>query len=116
MVNFDKLKKRWQRDRIRQQEYSAIRKKLVKEKAKPVFEKYHFSKVVLFGSALENRSWSDSDIDLYVHPLSGSDYWIFIRELEEMVGIPVDVYTDSDDEIFVKKILERGETVYEIQH
>ena len=114
MVNFDKLKQRWQRDRIQQQEYSAIRRKLAQEEAKPVFEKYHISKVVLFGSALENRSGSDSDIDLYVHPLSSSDYWIFIRELENILGLPVDVYTDSDDEILVKKILERGEIIYEI--
>lgn len=84
------------------------------EKAIPVFQKYYISKVVLFGSSAENRSRPDSDIDLLVSPLSADNYWDFIRELENIVGLPVDVYTDADDELFVKKILERGEVIYEI--
>jgi predicted nucleotidyltransferase len=70
--------------------------------------------VVLFGSTTENRSRPDSDIDLFVQPLAGVDYWDFIRELEDTVGFLVDVYTDTDDEVFVKKILERGDVIYEI--
>ncbi len=70
--------------------------------------------MVLFGSAAENRSRTDSDIDLFVRPLKGDNYWDFIRELEDALDLPVDVYTDTDDEIFVKKILERGEVIYKI--
>ena len=114
MMKFDKLKQRWERDRIRRQEDSALRQKLLSEKARPVFKKFRISKVVLFGSAAENRSRPDSDIDLFVHPLQGDNYWDFIRELEETLELPVDVYTDTDDEVFVKKILERGEVIYEI--
>ncbi len=114
MIKFDKLKQRWERDRIRRQEDSALRQKLLRENARPIFKKFRISKVVLFGSAAENRSRPDSDIDLFVRPLQGDNYWDFIRELEDTVELPVDVYTDTDDEVFVKKILERGEVIYEI--
>ena len=60
MMKFDKLKQRWERDRIRRQEDSALRQKLLREKARPVFKKFRISKVVLFGSAAENRSHPDS--------------------------------------------------------
>ena len=114
MMKFDKLKQRWERERIRRQEDSALRQKLLRENAMSIFKKFHISKVVLFGSAAENRSHPDSDIDLFVCPLPGDKYWDFIRELEDTLDLPVDVYTDTDDEIFVKKILERGEVIYEI--
>ena len=113
-MKFDKLKQKWERDRIRREEDSELRKKLLREKARPVFKKYHISKALLFGSAAENRSHPDSDIDLFVRPLPGDNYWDFIRELEDTLELPVDVYTDTDDEVFVKKILERGEVIYEI--
>ena len=114
MMKFDKLKQRWERDRIRRQEDSELRKKLLREKARPVFKKFRISKAVLFGSSAESRSRPDSDIDLFVRPLPGTAYWNLIRELEDTVGLPVDVYTDTDDGVFVKKILERGEVIYEI--
>ena len=53
--------------------------------------------MVLFGSAAENRSRPDSDIDLFVRLLHGDNYWDFIRELEDTLELPVDVYTDTDD-------------------
>ena len=55
----------------------------------------------------------DKMVPIFVRPLPGDDYWDFIRELADTVGIPVDVYTDTDDAVFVKKILERGEVIYE---
>lgn len=113
-MKFDKLKRRWERDRIRRHRDSELRKKLLKEKAIPVFKKYHISKAVLFGSAAENRCRPDSDIDLFVSPLPVEYYWDFMRELQDTIGLPVDTYTDTDDEVFVKKILERGEVLYEI--
>lgn len=112
-MKFDKLKKRWEKDRVRRQEESAQRLKLLTQNATPVFKKYRVVKAILFGSTLENRSQPDSDIDLFIHPLKADKYWDFIRELENTVGLPVDVYTDTDDEVFVRKILERGKTIYE---
>ena len=53
--------------------------------------------MVLFGSAAENRSRPDSDIDLFVRLLHGDNYWDFIRELEDTLKLSVDVYTDTDD-------------------
>ncbi len=113
-MKFDKLKQRWERERIRRQRDSELRKKLLKEKAIPVFKKYHISKAVLFGSAADNQCRPDSDIDLFVSPLPVEYYWDFMRELQDTIGLPVDMYTDTDDEMFVKKILERGEVLYEI--
>jgi len=46
----------------------------------------------------------DKMVPIFGRPLLGDDYWDFIRELAGMVGITVDVYTDTDDEVFVKKI------------
>jgi predicted nucleotidyltransferase len=108
------LKQKWERARIRRKEESSLRKKLLKEIAPHLFQKYGITRVILFGSAAENRSRPDSDIDLFVQPLPAELYWDFRRELEDMVEIPVDVYTDSDDKVFVKKIQERGEVIYEI--
>jgi len=113
-MKFGKLKRRWERDRVRRQKDSELRKKLLKEKAIPVFKKYHIAKAVLFGSAAEDRCRPDSDIDLFVSPISATDYWDFVRELQDTIGVRVDMYTDTDDEVFVKKILERGEVMYEI--
>ena len=113
-MKFDKLRQRWEKDRIRRQKDSEMRREMLKKKAIPVFKKYNISKAVLFGSSVENRIRSDSDIDLFVRPLPASVYWEFVRELEETIGLPVDMVTDSDDEVFVKKILERGEVLYEI--
>ena len=70
--------------------------------------------VLLFGSVLTHRSTPTSDIDLLVVPLSAVDYWKFHHELEQSLGYPVDIYTQEDDPVFVQKILQRGEVVYEV--
>jgi hypothetical protein len=46
--------------------------------------------------------------------LKNSQYWDFRYELEEAVGLPIDLYTDLDDPILVEKIITRGETLYEV--
>jgi|TARA_B100000315_G_scaffold84011_1_gene77035 predicted nucleotidyltransferase len=68
----------------------------VKERAIPVFKKYHIPKAVLFGFAVKNRCRPDSDIDLFVSPLRVEEYWDFMRELEDTIGLPGDMHTDTD--------------------
>ena len=112
-MKFYKLKQKWEKDRLARFKEAGQRKTSLK-KATPIFVKYNISRVVLFGSVAENRCTPESDIDLYVHPLHGKTYWEFRRELNETLGTPVDIYTDTDDIVFVKKILERGQVIYEI--
>jgi hypothetical protein len=47
-------------------------------------------------------------------PLASKQYWHFRHELEKTLEFPVDVYTETDDPVFVEKIIERGETIYDV--
>jgi predicted nucleotidyltransferase len=115
MHRFEKLKESRERKRQeRKLRADALRRNLV-QKAAPIFRKYGIRRVVLFGSVAEGRCRTDSDLDLFVCPLSNELYWSFWRELEDALELPVDLHTQADDPVFVKKILERGETVYEVQ-
>lgn len=112
-MTFDKLKKRWQeRERQRERE-NAVRKADLRAAAPAVFARYGVKKAVLFGSLAEGRSRSGSDVDLLVMPLPASEFWAFWHELEDAVGKPIDLLTDTDDPTMVKKILDRGEVIYE---
>lgn len=113
-MKFEKLKQRWREERSGKVEEARRRRALLLTRAKPVFEQYKLSKVVLFGSVAEGRCRKHSDTDLYVHPLAGLKYWDFVHDLEEAVQHPVDVYTEGDDRIFIDKIQDRGQVIYEI--
>ena len=112
MVTFDKLKQRWARDISGQIARSAAFKGQLIEKGTPVFKKYNIQVAYLFGSVVAGRSRLDSDIDLYVSALPVEQYWQFRHELEEAVQLPIDLYTDSDEDTFIQKITERGEKLY----
>ncbi len=112
---FEKLKKRWARERAdRADRAERLRARLL-ERGRPVFGRYGVRRVVLFGSVLAGRSTEHSDVDLLVIPLGPAEYWPFRHDLEQALGMPVDIYTERDDPTFVEKILERGETVYAAQ-
>lgn len=68
----------------------------------------------MFGSVTEERCCNSSDVDILVLPLNKDQYWECLRELEESMEFPVDLYTQDDDVKFVSKILARGKVVYEI--
>jgi predicted nucleotidyltransferase len=112
MASYEKLKKRWLREKKQQEERATKYRKQLLDKGIPIFKRYNIKAVYLFGSAATGRIWQDSDIDLYVSALSADKYWKFRQELEEAVQLPIDLYTDTDDNTFVKKIMERGEKVY----
>lgn len=112
MASFEKLKQRWQKEKSDQEARAVAFKKQLQEKGTPIFKKYNLKTVFLFGSVAAGRSRQDSDVDIYVSFLPEKEYWTFRHELEEAVQLPIDLYTDSDDRRFVRKITERGEKVY----
>jgi len=78
-----------------------------------IFKKYKLKRVYLFGSILNYRSHENSDIDLYVEKLETNQFWNLWRDLEESLDHPVDLYYQSDDPKFIRKIKNRGRLIYE---
>ena len=111
---FEKLKKRRAVKRKRRKIRSELVKSLLLERGIDVFKKFDIRKVIVFGSVADGICGEMSDIDILVMPLKNKQYWDFRYELEEAVDLPIDLYTDSDDPILVKKIISRGETLYEV--
>ncbi len=113
-MSYEKLKQKWLNDKQERINRAAELKSTLLTRGAPIFKKYGISKVVLFGSVADERCDPTSDIDILVQPLPAARYWDFRREIEEEMNSTVDIYTDSDDPDFVKKILSRGEIVYEV--
>ena len=38
--------------------------------------------------------------------------WTFKRDIEEVTGYPVDLYTQNDEALFVSKLRSRGEVIF----
>jgi len=89
-----------------------------------IIEKYKSEKIILFGSAVNGKLSSDSDVDLLVikkdTPLYGSDR---IRELSKIIdrNIPVDFLVYRPEEFqkrlnmgdpFLKAVLKEGKVLY----
>lgn len=115
VMPFAKLKNRWALEREQRKTRSKTIKCLLLEQGKAVLEKFGVSKVILFGSVADNLCREKSDLDILVTPLSNDKYWEFRHELEEAIGVQIDLYTENDDPVLVKKILSRGEILYEVQ-
>ena len=113
-MTFEKLKSRWKRDALEQAERAQTFKRDLLKKATPIFKRYKIQQAHIFGSVAEGRCREKSDIDIYVSSLPAEDYWQFRHELEEAVQLPIDLYTDSDDPVFIKKIMARGEQIYDL--
>ena len=111
---YEKLKQRWIEKKNERSRLSLDRKQKLINLSKDLFQSYGIRTVYLFGSTAVQQASQSSDIDLYVSPLLNNDYWKFHFELEELLELPVDLYTDEDDPMLVKKIIERGEKIYEV--
>jgi len=109
---FEKLKAKWASDRKTKFARSARLISLVRDQGNSIFKKYGIRKVIIFGSVANSWCGENSDIDIYVEPLANKSYWNCRRELEDAVGAPIDLYTDSDDPLFIGKIISRGEVIY----
>ncbi len=113
--SFERLKRRWQAESDARKALSASLRMVVRERCPPIFARFGVEKAVLYGSVAEGKADRGSDVDLLVMPLGNDVYWELMHELEEVLDRPVDLYTDRDDPTWVRKILERGEVVYETQ-
>ena len=82
----------------------------------PIAAKYGVKRVKLFGSRARGDNKPQSDYDFLIskgeiHSLL--QYAAFIAELEELLGLPVDVITDtSDDEFLINKAETEGIEIY----
>lgn len=64
-----------------------------------VVEAHHSNNIRVFGSATRGEDHASSDLDLLVDPLPGAtllDLGAIQAELEDALGIPVDVLTPAD--------------------
>ena len=111
---FTKLQEKWRQNREDARKNAAAVKHLLLQKGTPIFLKYGIEKAVIFGSIVDGRHTSMSDIDLFVQYLANERFFDFKRELEDALNIPVDLHTDKDDSSFIKKIMSRGEVIYEV--
>ncbi len=113
--SFEKLFLKWEKQKVELKQHACQMKLAITDQGKAVFKKYGIRKAVLFGSVAKGRCRKTSDIDLLVIPLETQLFWQCRRELEQATQYPVDLYTQIDDPVFVKKILKRGEVIYEAQ-
>ena len=111
---FEKLKEKRAVERESRKIRSERLKSLLLERGVCVFKKFDIRKVIVFGSVAEGVCTEMSDLDILVIPLKNKQYWDFRYELEQAVDFPIDLYTDSDDPSLIKKIISRGETLYEV--
>ena len=77
-----------------------------------ISRKYGVKRAILFGSYAGKRPDRESDIDIYVEPLQDADYWVFGREIEKIIGIHVDLYTQNDEAEFVRIVKAEGKEIY----
>lgn len=113
-MSFEKLKQRRAVNLETRKVRSNKLKRMLLKRGSSVFEKFGVRKVIVFGSVANGVFSEKSDLDILVIPLTNEKFWAFRHELEEAVGVPVDLYTDKDNSVFVKKIISRGETLYEV--
>ena len=82
-----------------------------KAKIKDISQKYHASRVVLFGSSLEPEKKS-GDIDIAVDGVAPQDFFTYCGELMFALSKPVDVVDLSSDSKFIQLILKEGQLIY----
>lgn len=69
----------------------------IREKVKPIAEKYGIEKVWLFGSYARGEATEESDVDLLVKYRMGMGFQFlhFEDELQKSLGTPMDLLTDD---------------------
>ncbi len=113
---FEKFFKRNREEEERLREISRqIRQELV-HVLEEISTRLSFEKAILFGSVREGRADPSSDVDLYITGLHPDQYYECMRLLEERLNRKVDLHTREEDPVFLERILEKGEVVYESKH
>ena len=68
--------------------------------------------VIVFGSAAGRRMTEESDVDVYIEPVTASQYWGIMSMLHHCFGRDVDVLTQNDDPFLIEEIKRSGEVIY----
>ncbi|GEM_PF-1396339 len=115
-TTFHALQKRWQQERENRIRRSRNARERIIREGREIFQEFRVKKVILFGSVLENNMRQNSDIDILVDYLPPERFFAFQCRLEERLDMSVDVHTMDEDEKFTRKVLQRGQVIYEVQH
>ena len=80
--------------------------------------KYHVARLALFGSASRGQARTGSDLDLLVSfqpgKTPGLAFFMLQEELQEVLGLPVDLNTQEDlSKYFRDQVLREARVVYE---
>ena len=108
-----RLEARWAAETAARRALSAKLLAEISERARPVLRRFGAREAVLFGSLVEGRAHEGSDVDLVVLGTDAGAYWDLRHALEEAVGRPLDLFTETDDARFVAKARARGALIYE---
>jgi len=81
--------------------------------------KYHVSRLSLFGSVSRGENREDSDLDLLVSfepgMTPGLGFFMLQDELQDMLGLPVDLNTPEDlSQHFRDQVIREAQVVYEV--
>ena len=89
----------------------------VKSALTPVFDQYHISPAILFGSVAKGTATKKSDLDLLVKSnLRGLKFVGFMEAIRQATGMPVDVFDVSHIEqgsLIDQEIQATGVKIYE---
>ena len=89
----------------------------VKSALTPVFDQYHISQAILFGSVAKGTATKKSDLDLLVKSdLRGLKFVGFMEAIRQATGMPVDVFDVSHIEqgsLIDQEIQATGVKIYE---
>jgi predicted nucleotidyltransferase len=113
--SFAKLESRRLRERAERARRSAALRRRLTERGSTVLLAYGVREAWLFGSVAAGTAHPRSDLDLLVLSVSPVEYWPLRRDLEAALDCPLDLYTQDDDPAFVRKVIERGEKIFEIR-
>jgi predicted nucleotidyltransferase len=113
--DLSRIERRWRREGAERTARSAERRRRLLVEGVAVLRRYGVRAAWLFGSVAEGTARQESDVDLLSIAVTASDYWGLRRDLEAVLGCPVDLYSQDDDPIFVRKVMDRGELIYEVQ-
>lgn len=93
----------------------------IKERIKPVAEKYGIPAIYIFGSYAREDATDDSDVDLLIDTTGVKGFFVIggiYNDLEEALGKPIDMVTlgafnQSSDLDFVSRVLKDRRLIYE---
>ena len=88
----------------------------IKEMTVPIAQKYGVKKLALFGSYARGEQKETSDIDFLIDKgrIQGWDFFGFINDLEDGLGVHVDVLTyDSLKDSLIAHVVEDEVVLYE---